>query len=178
MITEGTLREYCERKARIVCEQHLISLICLMNPFIRFSIFFRWYAFPNFCTHISRPHAFGVRTSSKARATAGMGSANPTGATRQTCCADSAENRQAVSVNLRWISLIFWNYCNQPLTQKEGPSLYPNLRFSDEREKVKRKNDEPTHLLAELVEAHVSPRSCPMGHFLRKSNLERVELYT
>ena len=50
-------REYCERKARIICE-HFMSLNRLMNPMekviskgvIRFSISFRWYAFPNFCT--------------------------------------------------------------------------------------------------------------------------------
>ena len=56
------------------------SLNRLMNPMvdvllkcvIRFSISFRWYAFPNFCTQISRPLAYGVRTSSKASATAAL----------------------------------------------------------------------------------------------------------
>ena len=36
-----------------------------------FLYFFRWYAFPNFSTQISRPLACGVRISSKASATAG-----------------------------------------------------------------------------------------------------------
>ena len=52
--------EYFERKARIICEQHLISLNRLMNPVvkelfkcvIRFPIPFRWYAFLNFCTQV------------------------------------------------------------------------------------------------------------------------------
>ena len=51
---------------------------CLMNLLvkvqwksgIRFSISFRWYAFPNFCTQISRPLAYGVRIFSKVSATA------------------------------------------------------------------------------------------------------------
>ena len=55
-------REYCERKARIVCE-HFISLnrlmalvvTVLLKCSIRFSISFRWYGFANFCTQISRP---------------------------------------------------------------------------------------------------------------------------
>ena len=57
---------------------HFISLNRLMNPvikallkcFIRFSISFHWYAFPHFCTQFSRPLAYDVRISSKARATA------------------------------------------------------------------------------------------------------------
>ena len=36
------------------------------------NISFRWYAFPNFCTQISRPLAYGVRTSSKASVTAAL----------------------------------------------------------------------------------------------------------
>ena len=59
-------REYCQRKARIVCEQRSISLNRLMNQMvsvllkyvIRFSISFRWCAFPNFCTQNSRPLAY------------------------------------------------------------------------------------------------------------------------
>ena len=42
----------------------------LLKCVIRFSISCRWYAFPNFCTQISRPLAYGVRVSSKASATA------------------------------------------------------------------------------------------------------------
>ena len=42
----------------------------LLKSGIRFSISFRWYAFQNFCTQISRPLAYGVRISSKASATA------------------------------------------------------------------------------------------------------------
>ena len=38
---------------------------------IRFSISFRWYAIPNFCTQISRPLTYGIRISSKASTTAG-----------------------------------------------------------------------------------------------------------
>ena len=38
---------------------------------IRFSTSFRWYAFPNFCTQISRQLVCGVRISSKASATGG-----------------------------------------------------------------------------------------------------------
>ena len=73
------VREYCERKARIVCQERFISLNHLMNPVVKvllkcvipFSIYFRWYAFRTFCTDISRPLAYGVRISSKASATAG-----------------------------------------------------------------------------------------------------------
>ena len=54
-ITEHT--RVCERKVRIACEEHFISLNRLMNLLvkvllkcnIRFSTSFRWYAFPNFC---------------------------------------------------------------------------------------------------------------------------------
>ena len=42
----------------------------LLECVIRFSIYFRWYAFPNFCTQMSRPFAYVVRISSKASATA------------------------------------------------------------------------------------------------------------
>ena len=70
--------ECFERKLRIVCEHHFISPNCLMNPVvkvllrcvIRFPISFRWYAFPNYRTQISRPLACGVRFSSKDSATA------------------------------------------------------------------------------------------------------------
>ena len=56
-------REYCERKACIVCKEHFISLNLLMNPVVKvllkcvicFSISFHQYAFWNFCTQISRP---------------------------------------------------------------------------------------------------------------------------
>ena len=75
-ITEHT--RVCEMKARIVCKEHFISLNRSMNLVLKvllkcaigFSICFRWYAFPNFCTQISRPLAYGVRISSKASATA------------------------------------------------------------------------------------------------------------
>ena len=43
---------------------------CFLRCVIRFPISFRWYAFPNFWTPISHPLAYGVRTSSKASATA------------------------------------------------------------------------------------------------------------
>ena len=51
-------RVCCEWKAQIVCEEHFISVNRFMNPVvkvlfkcvIRFSISFRWCAFPNFCT--------------------------------------------------------------------------------------------------------------------------------
>ena len=42
----------------------------LLKCGIRFSISFRWYAFPIFCTQVSRPLAYGVRISSKSSATA------------------------------------------------------------------------------------------------------------
>ena len=42
----------------------------LLKYVISLSISFRWYAVPNFCTQICRPVAYGVRTSSKASATA------------------------------------------------------------------------------------------------------------
>ena len=42
----------------------------LLQCVIRFSISFRWHAFPKFCTQISRPLAYGVRISSRASATA------------------------------------------------------------------------------------------------------------
>ena len=68
----------CERKSRIVGEEHFIWLNRLMNLVvkvlltsgIRFSISFRWYAYLNFCTQISRPLAYGVRISSKGSVTA------------------------------------------------------------------------------------------------------------
>ena len=44
----------------------------LLKCVIRFSISFRWYAFPNFRTQISCPLSYGVRISSKASATAGI----------------------------------------------------------------------------------------------------------
>ena len=47
----------------------LLVKVLLECP-IRFSTSNRWYAFPNFCTQISRPHAYGVHISSKASATA------------------------------------------------------------------------------------------------------------
>ena len=70
-ITEHTW--VCERKACIVCEEHFISLNCLMNLVvkvllkcgIRLSISFHWYTFPKFCMQISRPLAYCVRISWK-----------------------------------------------------------------------------------------------------------------
>ena len=50
---------------RIVCEKHLISLNpvikVLLKCVIRFSTSFRWYAFSNFCSDISRALAYGMR---------------------------------------------------------------------------------------------------------------------
>ena len=69
-------REYCERKARIVCEHFFHELFdepggkLALKCAIRFSISFRWYAIPIFCTQISRPLSYGVRISLKASATA------------------------------------------------------------------------------------------------------------
>ena len=51
------------------CLMNLVVKVPL-NCVIYFSISFRWCAFPNFCSHISRPLAYGVRISSKASATA------------------------------------------------------------------------------------------------------------
>ena len=67
--------EYCERNARIVCEQHLSILLRIVYWFMEkvllklepFVLFY-WYTFPNFCTQISRPLAYSVRISSKASA--------------------------------------------------------------------------------------------------------------
>ena len=75
-ITEHT--RVCERKARIVCIENFIWLNRLMNRVVKmllkcvngFSISFRWYAFSNFWTQVSRPLADGVPISSKASATA------------------------------------------------------------------------------------------------------------
>ena len=71
-------REYCGRKARIVHEQHfnsslnrLIVVKCFWNAV--FVSLFRGYAFPNFCTRISRSLAYGIRISPKAIATAEKG---------------------------------------------------------------------------------------------------------
>ena len=73
MITEHT--RVCGRKARIVCEENFISLNRLMNSVVKvlciqmrhsFLYFFSLvYAFPNCCTQISRPLAYGVRISPK-----------------------------------------------------------------------------------------------------------------
>ena len=60
-----------------VCDEHFISLNRLMDSVVkvllecvnRFSISFRWYAFPNFCTQIFRPLAYGVRIPLKVGAT-------------------------------------------------------------------------------------------------------------
>ena len=74
-ITEA--REYCEGKGLIVSEERFVSLNRLMvvkvllKCVISFSISLRCYAFPSFCTQISRPLAYSVRISSKASATAG-----------------------------------------------------------------------------------------------------------
>ena len=46
------------------------NILVVLKCGIRFSISFRWYAFPNFRTQISRPLAYSVRISSKASATA------------------------------------------------------------------------------------------------------------
>ena len=54
------------------CDSVSTSLKQNMKCSIRFSISFWWYAFPNFCMHISRPLAYSVCISSKlASATAG-----------------------------------------------------------------------------------------------------------
>ena len=66
--------ECCGREARIVCEQHFISLNRLMNPVekvllkgaIRFAISFRWYAFPNFRTSFVHLRTVCKSISSKA----------------------------------------------------------------------------------------------------------------
>ena len=78
--SQSTTTEGTREKARIVYGQNLISLNRSMNPVLKmplkcaicFSISFRWYAFPNFCAPISRPLAYGVRTSTKASATAAL----------------------------------------------------------------------------------------------------------
>ena len=79
MITEGT-RILWKESAHRLRTTFFFSLNRLMNPVpspvllkcvIRFPVSFRWYAFSNVCTQISRPLACGVRTSSKASATAG-----------------------------------------------------------------------------------------------------------
>ena len=44
----------------------------LLRCVIRFLVPFRWYAFPDFCLQISHPLVYGVRTSSKASATADL----------------------------------------------------------------------------------------------------------
>ena len=72
--------KYCEWKACIICKQHVSLLNRLMNLVVKvllkfiicFSISFRWYTFPNFCTQISCPLAYGVCISSKASATADL----------------------------------------------------------------------------------------------------------
>ena len=78
----------CERKVCIVCEERFIRWIfdeLSAKGAFRFSISFRWFAFPNFCTQISRSVAYtvyanfslgcvhGVRISSNAGATAETG---------------------------------------------------------------------------------------------------------
>ena len=65
-ITEHT--RVCERKACIVCKVHFILLNHFDGAFV--SVSFRWCAFLNFCTHISRPLGYGVRISSNASVTA------------------------------------------------------------------------------------------------------------
>ena len=74
------------RHASIVKGKHalfvnsiLFSWNCLMNLVVKvllkcvihFFISFPWYAFPNFCTQISRPLAYSAHISSKAGGTAG-----------------------------------------------------------------------------------------------------------
>ena len=51
----------------------------LLKCYIRFSISFRWCAFPNFWTQISRPLANGVRISPKASTTAGCDNGDGSG---------------------------------------------------------------------------------------------------
>ena len=66
--------KYCERKVCVICEEHVISLNCLMNPIVKvllksvihFSTSLCWYAFSNVYVQISRLLVYRVRISSKA----------------------------------------------------------------------------------------------------------------
>ena len=66
------IREYVEVKHASFAKNILFRWKVLFKCVIRFSLSFRWYAFSNFCTQISRPLAHGVRISSKASATAAL----------------------------------------------------------------------------------------------------------
>ena len=71
---------------------------------IHFAISFRWYAFPNFCTQISRPLAYGERISSK-------GSTTAVGSNGRNAVLVYASHEQTQHNNARWVSCsALWKY--------------------------------------------------------------------